>query len=155
MDVFTLLVLDHSHELFLHPSDHPNCSLASEPLTGLNYGQWKRSCEVSLVSKHKLGFVNGSCAKPATGPLISQWERCNAMVISWLLHSIRKDIGTSVLFAPLPSKSGKNLSFDMARVRAPRFIKYKGRLIISHKVVYLFQSILLNARYFGMNMLHL
>ena len=91
-------VLDHSHELFLHPSDHPNSSLASELLTGSNYGPWKRSCEVSLVSKHKLGFVNGSCAKPATGPLVSHWERCNAMVISWLLHSIKKDIATSVLF---------------------------------------------------------
>ena len=91
-------VLDHTHELFLHPSDHPNCSLSSEPLIGTNYGQWKRSCEVSLVSKNKLGFVDGSCSKPATGPLISQWERCNAMVISWLLHSIRKDIATSVLF---------------------------------------------------------
>jgi len=92
------VVLDHSHDLFLHPSDHPNCSLSSELLAGTNYPQWKRSCEVSLLSKHKLGFVTGSCAKPATGPLTSQWERCNAMVISWLLHSIKKDIATSVLF---------------------------------------------------------
>ena len=67
-------VLDPSHELFLHPSDHPSCSLSSEPLAGLNFGQWKRSCEVSLVSKHKLGFVTGTCTKPASGPLVSQWE---------------------------------------------------------------------------------
>ena len=91
-------VSDPSHELFLHPSDHPNCILSSEPLAGSNYGQWKRSCEVFLLSKNKIGFVNGSCVKPATGPLASQWERCNAMVISWLLHSIKKDIATSVLF---------------------------------------------------------
>ena len=51
-----------------------------------------------MVSKHKLGFVTGSCTRPVTGPLVSQWERCNAMVISWLLHSIKKDIVTSVLF---------------------------------------------------------
>jgi len=88
----------HSHELFLHPSDHPNYALSSEPLGGPNYGQWKRSYEVALVSKHKLGFVTGSCTKPDTGPLVSQWEICNAMVISWLLHSIKKDIATSVLF---------------------------------------------------------
>jgi len=98
MDAANPVVLDHSHEFFLHPSDHPSSSLASEHLTGSNYSQWKRSCEVSLVSKNKLGFVNGGCAKPATGPLVSQWERRNAMVISWLLHSIRKDIATSVLF---------------------------------------------------------
>ena len=92
------IVLDPNHELFLHPSNHPNYNLSSEPLIGTNYGQWRRSCEVSLVSKNKLGFVNGSCSKPATGPWISQWERCNAIVISWVLHSIRKDITTSVLF---------------------------------------------------------
>jgi len=34
-------VLNHTHELFLHPSDNPNCSLSSEPLTDTNYGQWK------------------------------------------------------------------------------------------------------------------
>jgi len=98
MDASSPIVFDHSHELFLHPSDHPSCGLALEPLTGSNYSQWKRSYDLSLVSKNKLGFVNGSCAKPATGPLVSQWELCNAMVISWLLHSIRQDIATSVLF---------------------------------------------------------
>jgi len=92
------VALDPSHELFLHPSDHPNCTLSSEPLIGQNFGQWKRSCEVSLVSKHKLGFVTGSCTKPDTGTLVTQWERCNVMVISWLLHSIKKDITTNVLF---------------------------------------------------------
>jgi len=56
MDVSTPLVLDHSDELLLHPSDHSNCSWASELLTGSNYSQRKRSCEVSLVSKHKLGL---------------------------------------------------------------------------------------------------
>jgi len=66
--------LDPSHELFLHPSDYPNCILSSTPLTASDFGQGKRSCEVSLVSKHKLGFVNESCIKPTTGPLISQWE---------------------------------------------------------------------------------
>ena len=67
-------VLDPSHEFFLLCSDHPSCSLSSEPLVGSNFGQWKFFCEVSLVSKHKLGFVNGTCTKPAFGPLVSQWE---------------------------------------------------------------------------------
>jgi len=69
-----LIALDHSHELFLRPSDHLSCSLSSKPPVGSNYDQWRHSCEVSPVSKHKLGFVIGYCAKPALGPLISQWE---------------------------------------------------------------------------------
>ena len=144
--------LDSSHELFLHPSDHPNCSLSSEPLVGTNFGQWKRSCEVSLVSKNKLGFVTGTCAKPVTGPLVSQWERCNAMVISWLLHSIKKDIATSVLSAQLQNKSGMSLSFVMGRAKGRKFFRYSERLTIWPKVVCLFQITFLNARFYGMNM---
>jgi len=29
--------LDPGHALYLHHSDHPNCSLTNEPLTGGNY----------------------------------------------------------------------------------------------------------------------
>lgn len=56
--------IDSSHELYLHHSDHPNCSLASKALDGDNYGHWKRAVEVSLVANNKLGFVNGTTKKP-------------------------------------------------------------------------------------------
>lgn len=120
--------LDSSHEFFLQPSDHPNCSLSSEPLTGLNFGQWKRSCEVSLVSKHKLGFVNGSCIKPTTGPLISQWERCNAMVISWLLHSIKKDIATSVLFCSTAKQIWEELELWYGQSQGTRIFQVQREI---------------------------
>ena len=152
------IVLDHSHELFLRPLGHPNCSLASDPLTRSNYAQWKRSCEVSLVSKHKFGFVNGSYPKPATGSLISKWERCNAMVISWLLHVfIRSEkILLSVFFsAQLPSKFGMSLSCVTARANTLKSFRSRGRLIIFLKEVFLFQNISLCAKYYGMNIMHL
>jgi len=100
---------DRSHELFLHHSDHPNCALSSELLVGSNYGQLRRSYEVSLICNHKLGFVNVSYTKPNTGPLVSQWELCNAMVISWLHHSIKKDIAISVLFCSIANQIWEEL----------------------------------------------
>ena len=57
----------------------------------------------------RLGSINGSCTKPVTSLLVSQWERCNAVVISWLLHSIRKDIGTSVLYCSTAKQIWKEL----------------------------------------------
>jgi len=48
--------LDPGHVLYLYHSDNPNCSLSSDVLTGANYTQWKRSCEVSLSAKNKLLF---------------------------------------------------------------------------------------------------
>ncbi|KAL9249062.1 Nuclear pore complex protein NUP85-like protein [Drosera capensis] len=43
--------------------DHPNCELASNPLDGDTYDQWRRAMEVSLLVKKKLGFVKGTIKK--------------------------------------------------------------------------------------------
>jgi len=60
---------DPSHDLFLHPSDNPNNVLMSDLLNGKNYGTWKKSIEIALIAKNKLGFVLRDCSKPdATSP---------------------------------------------------------------------------------------
>jgi len=45
--------------------------------------------ENALISKNKLGFVLGTCTKPGPNsqmaPLADQWDRCDKMVIFWLL----------------------------------------------------------------------
>jgi len=94
--------LDPGHTLYLHHSDNPNCGLTSELLSGANYAQWRRSCEVSLSAKNKMSFVTGVYPKPANdSPYFPLWERCNSMVISWLLHSISKDIASSIIYTSI------------------------------------------------------
>uniref|UniRef100_A0A7C8Z3N9 Retrotransposon Copia-like N-terminal domain-containing protein n=1 Tax=Opuntia streptacantha TaxID=393608 RepID=A0A7C8Z3N9_OPUST len=101
---------DPSHDLFLHPSDNPNNVLISDVLNGRNYGTWKKSIEIALIAKNKLGFVLGTCTKPeATSPLLSQWDRCDKMVISWLLHAVEKKIADSILF----SSSSRQIWLDL------------------------------------------
>lgn len=93
-------------EMFLHHSNHPNYVLSTSLVSDKNYNRWKRSVEVSLMEKNKLGFVNESCQRPVpTSPLVAQWERGNNMVISWLLHFIEKDIAESVLYCAQNCKS--------------------------------------------------
>lgn len=92
-------LIDPSDKLYLHHSDHPNCSLASTLLDGDNYGHWKRAIEVLLMTKNKLGFVNGNMKKPESDSnRLTQWERCNNMMISWLLHSVVSDIVESIVY---------------------------------------------------------
>ncbi|KAL9264928.1 FLX-like 1-like protein [Drosera capensis] len=80
--------IDPSDELFLHHSDHTNFSLSHKLLDGDNYNHWKRSVEVSLLTKNKLGLVRGSWKCPKSdSPQYLQWNRCNSIVISWLLYS--------------------------------------------------------------------
>ncbi|CAL9000181.1 unnamed protein product [Prunus brigantina] len=89
-----------SDPLSLHNSDTPGLSLVNFKLEGHNYGQWSRSMHLSLSAKNKLGFVDGSVKTPSSDdskfPL---WQRCNDMVLSWILHSLHPDIASSVLYA--------------------------------------------------------
>lgn len=44
---------------------------------------------LTLSAKNKLGFVNGSIAVPAsTSAGHKYWERCNDLIISWLLFNL-------------------------------------------------------------------
>jgi len=61
------------HDLFLHLSHNPNNVLVSDLLNGKSYGTWKKSIEIALIAKNKLGFVLGTCSKlDAASPLLSQ-----------------------------------------------------------------------------------
>jgi len=118
--------LDPRHILYLHHSDNPNCSLTNELLNGNNYAQWRRSFEVSLSAKNKLSFVNGDYTKPASNfPLLPLWERCNSMVISWLLHSLSKDTASSIIILLRLHKFGKICHKDSASAKVLRFTNYR------------------------------
>ncbi|GKG64939.1 serine carboxypeptidase S28 family protein, partial [Tanacetum coccineum] len=43
---------------------------------------WRRSAEIGLSTKRKLGFIRGTIARSATGNLDDQLDTCNNMVIS-------------------------------------------------------------------------
>ena len=90
-----------SHVLFLHPSDNLNNVLVSNPLDGRNYGHWKRAMEVALIGKNKLSFVHGTFPRPdqTTPSMRAQWDRCDNMVLAWLLHATVKNIADSIMFS--------------------------------------------------------
>ena len=71
---------DPQNPLFIHPSDGPNTITLAEKLTGSsNYRSWKRSMEISLSTKRKLAFVQGTIAKVLDDPQkAEQWEACNS-----------------------------------------------------------------------------
>jgi len=102
-------ILNPSHDLFLHPSDNPNNILVNELLNRRNYATWKKSMEIALIAKNKLGFVLGTTAPPEAEPLQNQWNRCDKMAISWTLHAVKKRISDNILF----SKSSKQIWLDL------------------------------------------
>uniref|UniRef100_M1B089 Reverse transcriptase n=1 Tax=Solanum tuberosum TaxID=4113 RepID=M1B089_SOLTU len=69
-----------------------------------------RDLSLSLSAKNKLGFIDGSSPTPDVADTsFKLWNRCNGMVISWLLNSLSKDIADSVLY----SRTTKDLWNDL------------------------------------------
>jgi hypothetical protein len=84
------LTENSSTPFFLNNGDNPGTVLVSQPLTGGNYNTWSRSMIVSLTAKNKMAFIDGSLPKPSPedDAVFHAWNRCNNMIIAWILNSI-------------------------------------------------------------------
>lgn len=101
---------DSNHHLFLHFLDYPGMSLINFTFDGKGYGGWRRSVLIALSAKNKIAFIDGSALEPsANSPDFKPWNRCNDMVLSWLLNSLSKEISGSVIY----SKTARDLWADL------------------------------------------
>ncbi|GKC03844.1 cysteamine dioxygenase, partial [Tanacetum coccineum] len=102
--------MDTSNPLYVHPSDGPGSLPIQEKLIGAqNYRSWRRSMEIGLSTKRKLGFVKGTIPRPPVVPIppntaavnavnMELWETCNNLVISWIMSSVSDSIAKSIMF---------------------------------------------------------
>ena len=81
--------IESSSPLYLHLSDGSNSITVEKLLVAANYRSWRRSFEIGLTSKRKLGFVTGT-QKRDLNNLIKQeaWDTCNCIVISWIINNV-------------------------------------------------------------------
>nr|GMD76419.1 uncharacterized protein LOC109166898 [Ipomoea batatas] len=64
-----------------------------------NYHSLARAMEMALRSKNKMTFVNGLVLVPdELDPRYYDWDRCNTMVLSWILRAVSPTIGRGVLW---------------------------------------------------------
>ncbi|KAL5537688.1 hypothetical protein UlMin_046008 [Ulmus minor] len=90
---------DSSSPYFLSNNENPGLFLVSTHLIGSNFNSWNRAMSMALVAKNKLCFVDGSIDKLTVDDLVyGSWSRCNSMVMSWILHSVSKDIAESIMY---------------------------------------------------------
>ena len=85
--------------LYLHPSENPTTPLVSPVLDSSIYHSWSLSMLTALSAKDKLEFVDGTATQPTkTDSTFSTWNRCNNMVVSWLVHSVSVPIRQSIVW---------------------------------------------------------
>ncbi|KAH0650901.1 hypothetical protein KY289_032190 [Solanum tuberosum] len=93
--------IDHNHPLFLQHTDTLGSSLISLQLIGSeNYALWSRSFRIGLVGRSKLVFVDGCFPKSMFKPVLyDQWEKCNVVVLSWIINAVQPGLLSSVVYA--------------------------------------------------------
>jgi len=88
-----------SSPYYIHPNESPSSIIVTSPLAGNNYHSWSRSFKMALNSKNKIGFITSSIPVPTTKrALYPPWERCNNLIILWLLNSLSQSIAQSVIY---------------------------------------------------------
>ena len=91
--------LNPSSSFFIHPSEGPTSVFITPALDGTNFHSWSRAIRMTLISKNKMAFLLGTIhVLDVTDPYYSGWERCNTLIMSWLLNSISPSIAQSVIF---------------------------------------------------------
>ncbi|KAG7571956.1 Reverse transcriptase RNA-dependent DNA polymerase [Arabidopsis suecica] len=93
-------VVSYDNPYYLTNNDHSGLLLVSDRLTGAgDFGSWHQSMLMALNGRNKLCFVDGSLPKPDDGHRdAATWSRVNDVVRSWLINSVSKTIGQSVLY---------------------------------------------------------
>ncbi|GKC35151.1 hypothetical protein Tco_1047535, partial [Tanacetum coccineum] len=58
--------------------------------------------KLALQARNKFSFVDGSCLKEsyATSNVLSaQWDRCNAIVLTWIMNSVSQDVYMGLVYS--------------------------------------------------------
>lgn len=77
---------------YISGSDNPGIAIVSPLFNGDNYLRWSRNIKRALGAKNKLCFLDGSLPEPADDHKdYHAWNRCNYLVVSWLIHSMTPD----------------------------------------------------------------
>ncbi|XP_070676345.1 uncharacterized protein [Malus domestica] len=100
--------------------------LVSKPLNGDNYSTWSRAMKISLSAKNKLGFVDGTVAQPFVKIKLddhASWQRCNDMIIAWIINSIDLDIVDSILYMTDAYAISEELCERYCQSNAPRIFQ--------------------------------
>ncbi|XP_019455138.1 PREDICTED: uncharacterized protein LOC109356267 [Lupinus angustifolius] len=99
-----------NNPFFLHSNENPALVLVTPPMNTKDYHSWARAMRLTLESKNKLNFINGSLPRPSPkDPLYGPWVRCNTMVLSWIQHCVDESIVKSILWIDTTAEAWKDL----------------------------------------------
>ena len=141
----------YENPYYLHATDHAGLVLLTDRLSsGSEFHSWRRSVRMALNVRNKLGFIDGTIPKsPLNHRDSGSWSRCNDMVVTWLMNSVSKKIGQSLLFMSTAESIWRNLLARFKQDDAPRVYEIEQRLSTIQKVQWISVCIIQNLLLFG------
>ncbi|TXG60888.1 hypothetical protein EZV62_012251 [Acer yangbiense] len=81
--------------------EHLAFMVSTVKLNGHNFMEWSQSAKITLMSRGKMKYVNGTATAPEkTDPKYETWEIENYTVMSWLIRSMQPEIIKTYLLLP-------------------------------------------------------
>jgi hypothetical protein len=123
--------VEFSSLCYLHHGDSLGTHLVSQPLVGNNYHTWKRSMSMALSAKNKLGFIDGSLVKLAEDTSeYFVWDRCNNMVLSWILNSMSQEISSSLIYIESAKEMWDDIKERFSQSNGPRIFQLQKAISV-------------------------
>ena len=99
---------------------------------------------MTLLTKNKLGFVDGSIKREnyIVDSEKKQWDRCNAMVLSWLMNNVSKNLLSGIVFRSNAALVWSDLKKRFDKVNMSRIFICTNQLSYILKVLPLYQFII-------------
>ena len=90
---------DTSSPFFIHHSENHSSVIVTPELTTTNFATWKRPFLLAVSIRNKRGFLDGTISKPnENDSSFIAWNRCNDLLVAWLLRSISPSIASTVFY---------------------------------------------------------
>ena len=115
--------------LCISNSDNPSMGLTTTPFNGGNFLGWSRNVRMALGAKLKLGFIDGTCARPAlTDVNYQRWIRCDYMVTCWILNSMVTEISDAFLYTQSAHELWKEITERYGQSNGPLIYQLEREL---------------------------
>lgn len=97
---------------------------------------------IALRAKNKTALIDGSCSRPAPESAFL-WERCNAIVLSWIMNSVSKEIFGVIVYSTDSSIVWEDLRERFNKINGSRIFALHreiGSLVQGNSTISVFYS---------------
>ncbi|KAM3232209.1 hypothetical protein P3L10_017568 [Capsicum annuum] len=124
-----------NHPLFFSPSDNSSAVLISLQLTGSeNHSVWSCAMRIAILGRNKLGFIHETCKKENySSNLAALWKRCNAIVLSWIMNRVSKEILSGLVYSSYSTAMWNDLKERFDKIDGSRIFQLHKEIATIHQ----------------------